>query len=92
MSEAIRLRIDGRVQGVGYRAWLEREARSHGLRGWVRNRRDGSVEALLIGDADAVEAVAASCARGPRLAGVTAVERFPATDDGSAGFITLATI
>jgi acylphosphatase len=92
MSEAIRLRIEGRVQGVGYRAWLEREARSRGLRGWVRNRRDGSVEALLIGAADAVEAVIAACARGPRHASVTVVERSPDTDDGRGSFEQLPTI
>jgi acylphosphatase len=92
MSEAIRLRIEGRVQGVGYRAWLEREARSRGLRGWVRNRRDGSVEALLIGEADAVEAVIAACARGPRHASVTDVERSPAADDGRSSFEQLPTI
>lgn len=92
MTTAIRLRIEGRVQGVGYRAWLEREARRHGLRGWVRNRRDGSVEALLIGPDDAVEAAIAACARGPRLAGVTGIERYPAVDDGSTGFSPLTTI
>jgi acylphosphatase len=92
MSEAIRLRIEGRVQGVGYRAWLEREARSRGLRGWVRNRRDGSVEALLIGAAGALEAVIAACARGPRHASVTGIERSPAVDDGSGSFEQLPTI
>jgi acylphosphatase len=92
MTTSIRLRIEGRVQGVGYRAWLEREARSRGLRGWVRNRRDGSVEALLIGEDDAVEAAAAACARGPRLAKVSAVERSPVEDDGSTGFRELPTM
>ncbi len=92
MTKAVRLRIEGRVQGVGYRAWLEGEALAHGLRGWVRNRRDGSVEALLIGDEAAVEAAAAACVRGPRLAGVTRVERHQADDDGSEGFISLPTV
>jgi acylphosphatase len=92
MAIAIRLRIEGRVQGVGYRAWLEREASARGLRGWVRNRRDGSVEALLIGPADAVEAAIAACARGPRLAGVAGIERSPDVDDGSHGFAALPTI
>jgi acylphosphatase len=86
MSEAIRLRIEGRVQGVGYRAWLEREARSRGLRGWVRNRRDGSVEALLIGAAEALEAAIAACAQGPRHASVTGIARSPGVDDGSQDF------
>ena len=92
MATAVRLRIEGRVQGVGYRAWLEREARRQGLRGWVRNRRDGSVEALLIGAEAAVEAAIGACARGPRLAGVTGVERYPEADDGSAGFVSRPTI
>jgi acylphosphatase len=64
MSGAIvRVTIRGRVQGVGYRYWLEQQAR--GLEGWVRNRRDGSVEALFAGPADAVSAMIASCRRGP---------------------------
>jgi acylphosphatase len=92
MSTAIHLRIEGRVQGVGYRAWLEREARGRGLRGWVRNRRDGSVEALLIGEATALEAVIAACARGPRLAQVRNVEREPGVDDGSSGFEAVPTL
>jgi acylphosphatase len=92
MATAIRLRIEGRVQGVGYRAWLEREASARGLRGWVRNRRDGSVEALLIGNDAMVEAAIAACARGPRLASVTGIERSPDADDGSPGFAALPTI
>jgi acylphosphatase len=92
MTTAIRLRIEGRVQGVGYRAWLEREARSRGLRGWVRNRSDGTVEALLIGEDDAVEAAITASARGPRLAKVTDVERLQAEDDGSSGFRELPTM
>ena len=55
MSGAIRqVMIRGRVQGVGYRAWVEHQARAHDLEGWVRNRRDGSVEALFAGPADVV--------------------------------------
>jgi acylphosphatase len=92
VSSAVRLRIEGRVQGVGYRAWLEGEALGRGLRGWVRNRRDGSVEALLIGEEAAVEAVTTACTRGPRLAGVTRVERQQAGDDGSRSFAALPTI
>ena len=59
MSGAIRhVMIRGRVQGVGYRYFVEREAQSRGLEGWVRNRRDGSVEAVFSGPAEAVTAIA----------------------------------
>jgi acylphosphatase len=92
MADAVRLRIEGRVQGVGYRDWLTRRARAHGLRGWVRNRLDGSVEALLIGDKDAVEDVIAACAHGPRMAAVTAVQRSAENDDGSTDFRQMPTV
>jgi acylphosphatase len=70
---ASRLIIEGRVQGVGYRATLAREASALGLRGWVRNRRDGSVEALVDGDAHAVEAIIRWARRGPPAAVVSNV-------------------
>lgn len=71
MSGAIRrLTIRGRVQGVGYRAWVEHQARRLGLQGWVRNRRDGSVEALLAGTEEVVSDMVASCRRGPSAARV----------------------
>jgi len=57
--------IRGRVQGVGYRAFLEYTALAHGLEGWVRNRRDGSVEAMLAGPAAKVAQVLEACRRGP---------------------------
>ena len=57
--------VSGRVQGVGYRAWLEDEARKRGLAGWVRNRRDGTVEAVFAGSAGDVAEVVAACRRGP---------------------------
>ena len=66
--------IRGRVQGVGYRAWVDHEAVTHGLEGWVRNRRDGSVEALFAGPADIVTAMIAACRRGPSVARVDAVQ------------------
>ena len=57
--------IRGLVQGVGFRAWTEYTALEHRLRGWVRNRRDGSVEALFVGSAPAVAAMIAACGDGP---------------------------
>jgi acylphosphatase len=77
MSEKIRtvhLRIEGRVQGVGYRAFVERQALRHGLSGWVRNRRDGSVEAVLQGIPGTVETMIELCSSGPAAARVDRVE------------------
>ena len=71
----VHIRVTGTVQGVGYRAFVEREAVSRGLSGWVRNRRDGSVEAVLSGESAVVEAMIAACLAGPRLARVERVER-----------------
>ena len=70
---AERLIIEGRVQGVGYRAWIEHQARACKLEGWVRNRRDGSVEALFAGPAKTVAEMVALCRHGPPSAKVTAV-------------------
>jgi acylphosphatase len=73
----LRVAINGRVQGVGYRAWLARRADSLGLKGWVRNRRDGSVEAVLVGPADIVDSMIGLCRQGPRSAVVTSIETSP---------------
>ena len=83
----IRLRVDGRVQGVAYRASTQDEARRLGLTGWVRNLDDGAVELEAQGPAEAVAALEAWCHRGPSLARVTGVRRsdLPAAD-GEAGF------
>jgi len=70
----LKLRIEGLVQGVGYRAWAAAEARKLGLTGWVRNRSDGTVEALVSGSTEAVEAFVAACARGPAGARVTNID------------------
>lgn len=56
--------VHGRVQGVGYRAFVAREAGRHCLEGWVRNCRDGTVEALLKGEAEAIDDMTAACKRG----------------------------
>jgi acylphosphatase len=65
------VRIEGRVQGVGYRLWTERKATELGLEGWVRNRRDGSVEAVFQGAPASVDAMIKACRRGPPGAAVT---------------------
>jgi acylphosphatase len=83
---AASLRIEGRVQGVGFRWWAVREAARLGLDGWARNRSDGSVEILAIGAEPAIAALQAACAEGPAAAHVSAVRRSPAEDDGSQGF------
>jgi len=71
---SLHIRISGRVQGVGFRAWTERRAVALGLSGWVRNNADAQVEALFCGPADAVDAMLAACREGPRFAEVKAVE------------------
>ena len=65
--------IRGRVQGVGYRAWVDYQARRLGLQGWVRNRRDGSVEAVFEGAEDVVARMIAACRQGPASARVDEV-------------------
>jgi acylphosphatase len=70
----VRLMITGRVQGIGFRAFVEYEATRRRLRGWVRNRRDGAVEATIAGPAEAVEAVIDACRRGPPSARVDFVD------------------
>jgi acylphosphatase len=99
MSGAIlQLTIRGRVQGVGYRAWVEDQALALALEGWVRNRRDGSVEALLAGPADVVANMVALCHRGPSYARVEAVQQEPADSEAlklrraGEGFSVLPTI
>jgi acylphosphatase len=98
MAVLTHVSIRGRVQGVGYRAWTADGARRRGLAGWVRNRRDGSVEALFVGPQEAVADMLAACRRGPSLARVDAVDESPAGDDmlglrrGGEAFSMLATI
>jgi acylphosphatase len=76
-----RVVIRGRVQGVGFRAWTEYTALERGLQGWVRNCRDGSVEALFVGAVDAVAAMIAACRQGPRGSRVEAVDQRDGTAD-----------
>lgn len=91
-DRAVRVRIKGRVQGVWFRAWTEERARALGLRGWVRNRRDGSVEALFTGPEPALAAILAACRQGPPAARVGNVVEEPADPPTDAGFRTLPTI
>jgi acylphosphatase len=89
--ETVRLRITGQVQGVGYRFWMTRTAASLGLCGWVRNRRDGSVEALVTGTPEAVAAMIEAARKGPIGAQVRDVTVTPDKDDGSVGFVARPT-
>jgi acylphosphatase len=83
----LHLRVRGRVQGVWYRGALQAEARRRGVRGWVRNLADGSVEAVIEGPSHAVRAVAAWCRRGPAGARVTdVVERVEPAGEPLADF------
>jgi acylphosphatase len=89
---ASRLVIEGRVQGVGYRWWVVEAARPLGLTGWVRNRADGSVEVLAIGEADDIGRLLAACSDGPSGAVVRSVRTEASEDDGSVGFEQRATL
>ncbi|MCJ2053106.1 acylphosphatase [Methylobacterium sp. J-070] len=74
VTRTVSVIIRGRVQGVSYRAWTQAEARARGLRGFVRNRDDGSVEGMFSGSPDAVAAMTTLCRSGPPGARVTDVE------------------
>ena len=76
--------VSGRVQGVGFRVFVASRARSRGVAGWVRNRADGTVEAVLEGEREAVDAVVAACGQGPRGADVAGVD---VTDEEPAGLL-----
>ena len=89
---SVRIVVHGRVQGVWFRAWTRDEAMARGLVGWVRNRRDGTVEALFAGDDQKVEEMIALCGEGPPHAKVTSVERFDAAPPDDEGFLQLPTL
>jgi len=72
-ERTVHVRVEGRVQGVGYRAWAEATAHALELSGWVRNRRDGSVELVLQGTHEQVDDMLRLCAQGPAHAQVTEV-------------------
>lgn len=74
--KSVRIIISGRVQGVGYRAWTAKTAQTFNLSGWVRNRADGSVEAVFIGERQAVEEMLEACKNGPMLARVEKIDYF----------------
>lgn len=87
MSETSKkLRIHGLVQGVYYRGWSAETARALGLRGWVRNRRDGSVEMLLAGDESVVNRMIERCREGPPAARVERIDVEESTAEAPAGF------
>src|ERR1700750_1842582 len=82
MSDVVRQAvIRGQVQGVGFRYWTRRTATARGLEGWVRNRRDGSVEAVFAGPEDAVADMIELCRRGPDGARVDSIDEMPAGPD-----------
>ena len=82
----VRVIVSGRVQGVWYRGWTVDEAAARGLDGWVRNRRDGTVEAVFSGPADKVDAMIEACWNGPPPARVDAVETFDYAGPVDPGF------
>jgi acylphosphatase len=91
-KRTVRVRITGRVQGVCFRTWTESTASALGLSGWVRNRRDGAVEALFSGPADKVGEMVARCRVGPPAAVVEEVAILDESGAASVGFAVLPSI
>ena len=85
-SKTVLLRIHGRVQGVFFRAWTVQEATRRGLTGWVRNRADGSVEAVFSGRAHQVDDMIAACRLGPPRAAVSRIDAAEAADSLASKF------
>lgn len=90
--------IKGRVQGVGFRAWVQHQAELRGLQGWVRNRRDGSVEAVFAGSSEGGKAILKVCHQGPPGSHVEGLdardvsEALLAERPGGSGFAIIATV
>jgi acylphosphatase len=96
-TDAVHVRIHGRVQGVFFRQWIVDEATKRGLRGWVRNRSDGTVEAVFVGPRPALRDMVAACRRGPPKAEVSRLveipgEYAPAEDETGAEFRQMPTV
>jgi acylphosphatase len=91
-SRTVHVRIEGRVQGVAFRAWAKDSAHSLGLTGWVRNRRDGSVETLFSGSPEGVEAMLEACTSGPPGALVSNVEIVSEGGESPPGFEIMPTV
>lgn len=93
---AVRLMIEGRVQGVGFRAFVAREATARALDGWVRNRRDGRVEAVIAGPHLVVEEMIARCHEGPSFSRVERVHVAACEEDDitpeASGFAATTTV
>jgi acylphosphatase len=83
---SVHARIEGRVQGVWYRAWTVEEARKRDLTGWVRNRADGTVEAVFCGPVKTVQSMIIACHDGPTHARVDRIHEEPALEDGFTSF------
>ena len=91
-TRTVRLRIEGRVQGVGFRVFVERTAVALGLAGWVRNRRDGGVEAVVSGTHAAVEQMIERCHVGPPASRVDRVEALAEDEAVAQGFVVKPTV
>lgn len=89
---AKRLQVHGRVQGIGYRHWAVATATRLGLAGWVRNRADGTVEAMVEGDTAAVEEMLRACRRGPVGAAVTLIHEDLVELEELTGFVMRVTV
>ena len=91
-SRNVRVRISGRVQGVWFRGWTAQTAEALGLSGWVRNRRDGTVEAVFSGEEAMVDQMIAACHIGPAHADVEDVDVMTEPDFDDVGFKQLNTV
>jgi len=89
---AIRVVIEGRVQGVGFRWWITEWARSRGLDGWVRNRREGTVEALFHGPEGVVRQMVQACSEGPASARIRSIREYVDEPPDDPGFVDRPTV
>jgi len=92
MDKSVRLIITGKVQGVWYRGWTVEQATKLGLDGWVRNRADGTVEALMVGQEPQVDQMITLCWQGPKFSKVLEIDIQPAMGITAKGFVQKPTV